>query len=92
MKKYAIAGASSRCWECSQNRLLKNIRIMQIVGIFDINRTRAEYFAQRTDAAIPVYTDFDKMIMETGPDIVIIATVDRYHDEYAVRAMESGCV
>lgn len=63
----------------------------KIVGIFDINRTRAEYFAQRTDAAIPVYTDFDKMIMETGPDIVIVATVDRYHDEYAVRAMESGC-
>jgi len=37
------------------------------------------------------YTDFDKMLDETKPDIVIVTSVDRTHHDYIIRAMEKGC-
>ncbi len=40
------------------------------------------------DRIIP---EFETMIRETKPDIVIVTTVDAAHDRYLVRAMELGC-
>ncbi len=40
------------------------------------------------DRAIP---EFETMIKETRPDIVIVTTTDAAHDHYIVRAMELGC-
>ena len=34
--------------------------------------------------------DFDKMVRETKPDVVIVTTLDAFHDEYIVRAMDAG--
>jgi predicted dehydrogenase len=38
-----------------------------------------------------MYTDFDAMIAARRPDVVIVATVDAFHDEYIVRALDLGC-
>jgi predicted dehydrogenase len=35
--------------------------------------------------------DFDRMVAEQRPDVVIVTTVDAFHDVYIVRAMELGC-
>jgi predicted dehydrogenase len=35
--------------------------------------------------------DFETMIRETRPDIVIVTTMDRTHDDYIVRALRAGC-
>src|ERR687892_37623 len=35
--------------------------------------------------------DFDRMIRETRPQVVIVTTVDATHDEYIVRALNLGC-
>jgi predicted dehydrogenase len=40
------------------------------------------------DRLIP---EFETMVRETKPDIVIVTTVDSSHDHYIVRAMELGC-
>ena len=42
---------------------------------------------------VPTYSsdDFDRMVEETEPDVVIVTTVDAFHHEYVVRAMELGC-
>ena len=40
---------------------------------------------------MPVYNDFDRMLAEARPDTVIVTTVDRYHHEYIIRALEAGC-
>jgi predicted dehydrogenase len=44
-------------------------------------------------APIPTYdyTKFDEMIKEQKPNVVIVTSVDRTHDEYIIRAMELGC-
>ena len=80
MKKYAFAGAGGRATTMFAVPLAKEYGdVAQIVGVFDPNRKRCEALAKRTETEIPLYTDFDTMLEETKPDVVIVATVDRYH-------------
>lgn len=62
----------------------------EIKGVYDINKGRCEMLSQKC-GGFPVYDDFDKMIREQKPDAVIVTTVDAYHSEYIIRAMELGC-
>lgn len=70
----------------------------EIVGFCDVNRTRLEYAASilRDDFNYPVpklygIDEFDKMIEEQKPDVVIVTSIDRTHHKYIIRAMELGC-
>lgn len=91
MKKYVFAGAGGRATTMFAVPLAKEYGdVAQIVGVFDPNRKRCEALAKRTETEIPLYTDFDTMLEETKPDVVIVATVDRYHHEYIVRALHAG--
>ena len=70
----------------------------ELVALCDISQTRMNYANQMikekfNKEALPTYfyTDFDKMIQEMKPDVIIVTTVDRTHDEYIIRAMELGC-
>jgi predicted dehydrogenase len=42
---------------------------------------------------VPVYSDeqFDQMVADTKPDVVIVTSKDATHDSYICRAMELGC-
>lgn len=68
-----------------------------LCGLCDSNLGRVEAsrraVRERTGLDIPGYaaTDFDRMIAETRPDRVMVATVDCEHDVYICRAMELGC-
>jgi predicted dehydrogenase len=91
MKRYALAGASSRGFYMYAVPITEKFRdYAKLVGIFDINRKRAEYVSNYC-GGVPVFEDFDRMIEETKPDCVIVTTIDRYHHEYAIRAMNAGC-
>ena len=70
----------------------------ELVGFCDQSQTRMNYANRMIKEKfghdpIPTYdyTDFDKMIEEQKPDVVIVTTVDRTHDHYIIRAMELGC-
>ncbi len=70
----------------------------ELVGFCDLSQTRMDYtneVIQRDYGAKPVptyiYTEFDKMIEETKPDVVIVTSIDRTHHLYIIRAMELGC-
>lgn len=92
MKKIVLVGASGRSLYMFAKPLVEKFRDeARIAGIFDINRTRAEYVREHTDPSIPVYTDFDRMMKETEPDAAIITTVDRFHHDYIIRTLEYGC-
>jgi predicted dehydrogenase len=43
--------------------------------------------------AVPLFqaAEFDRMIRETRPDVVIVCTPDATHDQFIVRALELGC-
>lgn len=91
MKSYALAGAGARgAYMFAKPLAAEYSHAGRLAGIFDTNAGRARDLG-RECGGVPVYEDFDKMLCVERPDAVIVATVDRYHHEYAIRAMEAGC-
>ncbi|MDR1527734.1 MAG: Gfo/Idh/MocA family oxidoreductase [Dysgonamonadaceae bacterium] len=63
---------------------------MEFVGLCDINPGRLETGKRLIGADCPTFTDFEKMMKETKPDVLIVTTVDNTHDEFIVKGMEMG--
>ncbi|HBT64050.1 MAG TPA: gfo/Idh/MocA family oxidoreductase [Ruminococcaceae bacterium] len=91
MKRYVIVGVGQRGLEMFGRRLSSEEFSEQakLVGVYDINSVRAHEFSKEC-GDIPVFDDFDKMLDETKPDAVIVTTLDCYHHEYIIKAMEAG--
>jgi predicted dehydrogenase len=91
MTRYALAGASSRALHMYARPIVERYRhTAQLVGVFDVNPVRAEYLS-RACGGVPVYAGFAAMLRQARPDCVIVTTVDRYHHEYIIGALEAGC-
>jgi predicted dehydrogenase len=96
-KRYAIVGLGSR-YRMYHDAIEKTYaEHAELVALCDKNPGRLALAQKRSGengAPVPrgyVHTDFDTMIRETKPDVVIVTTMDSTHDEYIVRAMELGC-
>ena len=88
-------GSRSRMYQKAVNKTYKDF--CEMVGYCDVNEGRLrlaqQWGRETTGREIPIYLaeDFDKMIAEQKPDVVIVTTVDGNHHEYIIRAMELGC-
>jgi predicted dehydrogenase len=65
--------------------------LVEFVGLCDANAGRVEYVRKFIGAGCPAFTDFEAMVRQTAPDVVIVTTVDGTHHTYIARAMELGC-
>ena len=99
-KRYCIVGTGGRSEMYIKAILNKFQDRAELVGFCDSNRKRMEYYNNvflkkhcNNHPDIPTYMaqDFDKMIVECKPDIVIVTSMDRTHHKYTCRAMELGC-
>jgi predicted dehydrogenase len=70
----------------------------ELVALCDLSQTRMNWYNQKLKtsagySALPTYhaDDFDRMIKETKPDVIIVTSIDATHHLYIVRAMELGC-
>jgi predicted dehydrogenase len=54
--------------------------VVDYVGLCDINPGRLEYARDYMGVDCPAYADFDAMLNEANPDLVIVTTVDSTHD------------
>ncbi len=70
----------------------------ELVAFCDTNQTRMDYANEVLEKEfgyhkLPTYlaSDFEKMIIETKPDVVIVTSIDRTHHKYIIKAMEMGC-
>lgn len=95
-KKYAIVGTGGRSY-MYQKAIYDNFKeTSELVGLCDVNVGRlkaAQVYAESMQAPQPpIYRaeEFDRMIKETRPDTVIVTTVDGFHHQYIVRALELG--
>jgi predicted dehydrogenase len=62
---------------------------VESVAICDVNEARAREMA--TSSHIPqVYTDYQKMLAEVEPDIVVVATPNVFHKPQSMDALEAG--
>jgi predicted dehydrogenase len=96
-RKFAIVGTGGRS-KMYFDAILKQYQDSStLVALCDKNPGRvALYQSKAKDLGAPVpagyaHTDFDKMIHEQKPDVVIDTTVDGFHHEYIVRALDLGC-
>ena len=97
-KRYAQVGTGSRARMYYEAICSTFKDTCDIVGFCDLSQTRMNYAnsiieKEHGHAPVPTYhyTEFDKMIDETKPDVVIVTSVDRTHHEYIIRAMKKGC-
>jgi predicted dehydrogenase len=68
----------------------------ELVALCDINPGRMKLWSDwlhERGVEVKTYlnTEFDRMIAEMKPDIVLVTSKDCTHDEYICRAMELGC-
>lgn len=64
--------------------------VLEFVGLCDINPGRVAYAKERMKVNCPVYTDFDKMLQETKPDTLIVASTDSTHHDYIIKGLDAG--
>jgi predicted dehydrogenase len=95
--RYVLVGTGSRA-SMYQDAVNKTYAAhCEMVGYCDNNAGRLKLAQERarehTGKDIPLYDakDFDRMIREQKPDVVIVTTKDSTHDKYIIRAMELGC-
>ncbi len=96
--RYALVGTGGRSWMFTQALSSTYRDRCALVAFCDPNQTRMNFYNREIGekfGAEPVATypasDFDRMVREQRPDVVIVSSLDRTHHEYIVRAMELGC-
>ena len=97
-KRYAQVGVGGRARMYYEAIAETFSETSVLVAFCDVNQTRMDY-ANNVLAnelgyhKVPTYKseDFEKMILETKPDYVIVTSVDRTHHRYIIKAMEMGC-
>ncbi len=93
-KKVAIVGTGNRGARTWGVPVIKDFsNNIEFVGLCDINHKRIEVTKKMMGIEVKSYhaNDFDLMIKEQKPDIVIVTTTDCFHEKYIIRAMELGC-
>jgi predicted dehydrogenase len=90
--KMAIVGTGSRGSSTWGQAVIREYSdAVEIVGLCDHNRKRVEAARQLMNSAAPTFTDFDRMIKTTKPNLVAVTTTDATHARYTVRALTLGC-
>ena len=96
-KRYALVGTGSRARMYQDAVNTTYAAHCEMVGYCDNNAGRLKLAQDRareqTGKDLPVYDakDFDRMVREQKPDVIIVTSKDSTHDKYIVRAMELGC-
>lgn len=97
-KRYAIVGTGSRSGMFIDALTQTYRDVAELVAFCDLSQTRMNWYNQHLFKKVglpprPTYlaSQFDQMIAETRPDVVIVTTMDATHHLYIVHAMELGC-
>ncbi len=98
MKSHAIVGTGARAGMYVQALCDTWRKDNCLVALCDLSHTRMAWHNRRLQELydhppLPAYhaDDFETMVAETRPDIVIVATMDSTHHHYIIRAMQLGC-
>ncbi len=64
--------------------------IMEFVGLCDKNPGRLAFGKQYIGVNCPTFTDFDEMLDEAKPDLVMVTTMDSTHDEFIIKTLDKN--
>lgn len=98
MTRYAIVGTGGRAKMYVDAAAKDYAEFSALVALCDLSPTRMNAYNTLLTQfyglpPVPTYhaDDFDRMIHETCPDVVIVTTMDSTHHTYICRALELGC-
>jgi predicted dehydrogenase len=90
-RRYAIVGTGVRAVGMWGRPIAQQYGdLVEFVGLCDVNPLRAEAAKRQIGVSCPTFTDFDRMLDQTKPDLLMVTTVDAFHSEYIVRALNRG--
>lgn len=97
IKRFALVGTGIRA-QYFVDSLVHFHDASELVALCDPNSTRIAYTNDRLKGelgyhAVPGYPadQFDRMVREQRPDVIIVTSRDSTHHEYIVRALRLGC-
>lgn len=64
---------------------------LQFVGLCDTNPGRMEYAREYMKVDCPLFTDFDRMVAQAKPDLIIVSTPDSTHHGFIIKGLAAGC-
>jgi len=89
--RVALVGTGIRGVSFWGRRLLEQYpELLEFVGLCDINKGRLAFAKEYIGANCPTFVDFEKMMRQTKPDLLIVTTVDSTHHEFIVKGLEMG--
>lgn len=89
--RIALIGTGIRGTSMWGSDLTKNYAdYLEFVGLCDNNEGRLETGKRIIGTDCPTYTDFEKMMAETKPDVLIVTTIDSTHHHFIICGMELG--
>lgn len=90
--RIAIIGTGHRAvgmWgKLVQNEYGKDL--VEFVGLSDKNLGRVQYAQKHIGVSCPTFTDFDKMMKEVKPDLLIVTVPDGLHHEFIIKGLNYG--
>ncbi len=90
--KIALVGTGIRGITFWGRRLVEKYSdILEFVGLCDINPGRLEFALKEMQVSCPTYANFEKMVQERKPDLVIVTTKDSNHHEFIIKGLDMGC-
>ncbi len=88
---YVLAGVGHRGLSFFAEPLRKDFsEYGELVGLFDISLARMDGVNRMWGTNLPAYTDFQAMLRELNPEVVMIATNDTSHADYVIQTLEAG--
>ncbi|MGB5263813.1 MAG: Gfo/Idh/MocA family oxidoreductase, partial [Lutimonas sp.] len=89
--KIALVGTGIRGTSFWGKRLVDEYAdILEFVGLSDINPGRLKYGKEFIGTNCPTFVNFDEMLAQTKPDLVIVTTVDSTHHDFIIKGLEFG--
>jgi predicted dehydrogenase len=96
-KRYAQVGTGGRARFFYEALATQFVATAELVGFCDVNQTRMDFanHVLQEHGVKPVNTykpdEFQTMIRNEKPDIIIVTSIDRTHHHYIIQALEAGC-
>jgi predicted dehydrogenase len=90
-RRYAIVGTGDRATTMWGKPLLADYPdLIEFVGLCDINPKRVEVAKKMLGVSCPTFTNFDQMIDQAKPDLLMVTTVDGFHSHYIAKGLDRG--
>lgn len=89
--RVALVGTGSRgCGMWGRDLVERYPTYLEFVGLCDINEGRLAFGKEYIGVNCPTFANFEKMMKETKPDLLIVTTIDATHHDFIIKGMEMG--